>query len=235
MGFSVNVAIFPTGLSFGNTIQCSLSFINAGEDWLCWLISTPETQSICNRIGEGNTKIKVISQDDLDAELEKLNDNMKFNFLFGPSTSETQLSTLSLLFNHSYVPTFWFIEEDMKRKTVPRFLCSYSDSKIPMSIVEENQLFSFLSDDDVEFIRLNGIEWDVKSNRFNYRVKFPSDALHFDRYQIRKFQDQILNIFQEAKNKFGEHGVLGSHQKLPDGWSIAALDRFQQGGLSGGR
>ena len=231
----MNVAIFPTGLSFGITVQCSLSFLNAGEDWLCWLISTPETHSISKRIGEGNSKITVISQDDLGTELKKLNDNIEFNFLMGTSTRDTQLGTLSLLFNNSYVPKFWFIEENVKRNTNPRFLRSYLGSKIPMSIVEEDQLFSFLSDDDVDFVRLNKIEWDVKSNRFNYRVKFSTNASHFEKNQIRDFQDKILLIFQEAQERFGSHGVLGSHQRLPINWPVTVLDRFQQSGLRGGR
>jgi len=231
----VNVAIFPAGLTFGNTLQCSLSFLNAGENWLCWLISTPETQSICERFGEHNPKIKVIFQDDLGAELKKINDNVEFNFLIGPSTRETQLSTLSLLFNHSYIPEFWFIKENVKKNTDQRFLSTYTNSIISMSIIEETELHSFLSDDDVSFIQANNIGWDVKENRFTYKVKFPTNASHFEKNQIRDFQDKILLIFQEAQERFGDHGVLGSHQRLPRNWPVTALDRFQQSGLRGGR
>lgn len=231
----MNVAIFPTGLSFGNTIQCSLSFVNAGENWLCWLITTPETHPISKRIGEGNSKIKIIPKEDLSAELRELNEDIEFNFLVGPSTREEQLNTLSLLFNHSYVPKFWFVEEEAKRNSNPRVLRSYSDSKIPMAIIDENQLFSFLSEEDVNFVRSNGIEWDVKSNRFSYKVKLPPNASDLNPKQIRKFQDSILLNFQQAKIRFGEHGVFGSHPVLPKAWSIAALDRFQKDGLKGGR
>tara|TARA_B110000444_G_C18820026_1_gene587217 strand:- start:1222 stop:1920 length:699 start_codon:yes stop_codon:yes gene_type:complete len=232
----MKIAIFPSGLSSLNTLQCSLSFLNEGENWICWIISTPETRSVCERFEEYNPKIKAIFHDDLAEELEKANGDIEFNFLIGPSTREEQLRTLSLLFNHSYIPTFWFIEESPDQKNDKRFLSSYTGAKIPMSILEKTVVKSVLLADDLSFIQANRIIWDVHSNRFIYNVQFPRDAVEFSLKRIRGFQDKAVGILQEAQKRFGKHAVDGRHPPLGEfGWHQNAHDRFQQAGFRGGR
>ena len=232
----MQVAVFPSGLSSLNTLQCCLSFISEGDNWTCWIISTPETRSVCERFEEYNPKIKAIFHDDLEEELEKANDDIEFNFLVGPSTREEQLRALSLLFNHSYIPKFWFIEESPGRKNEKRFLSSYTDTKIPMSILEKTVVRSVLLADDLSFIQANRIIWDEQSSRFIYNIQFPNNASRFGKIKIRVFQDKALGIFQEAQKRFGKHAVEGRHPPLGRfGWHQNALDRFQQAGFRGGR
>ena len=231
----MKIAIFPSGLSFGNTLQCSLSFLKHSEDWLCWLITTEKTHSISKKIGEKEGRIRVIPLDDLKKAILNIDNNVEFQYLIGPGTREIQLTCISTLFNNSLTPTFWFIEENISKKNNNRFLRSYSDSRIDLIPIDEDQVHFILPIEDINFIQSKGIKWDIKSNRFTFKVTFPPNASLLGKKKIRKFQDQVIQDFQDSKNRFGAHGVVGSHEPIPNTWSVQSLDRFKKDGFRGGR
>ena len=231
----MSIAIFPPGLSFGNTLQCSLSFLRHSEKWACWLITTKETHPISKKIEEKEGGIRVIPQENLREAILGIDENVEFHYLIGPGTRELQLTCISTLFNNSYTPTFWFIEENISKKNSNRFLRSYSDSRIDLIPINEDQVHSILPIADIDFIQSKGIGWDVKSNRFTFKITFPPNASSFGKNEIRKFQDQVIQDFQDSKNRFGANGVVGSHDPIPNTWPIQSLDRFQKDGFRGGR
>ena len=231
----MGIAIFPPGLSFGNTLQCSLSFLKHSENWVCWLITTKETHSFAKRIAEKEDRVRVIPQDNLKEAILGVEDLVEFHYLIGPGTREIQLTCISTLFNNSHIPTFWFVEEKISKNNNNRCLRSYSDSRIDLIPINEDQVHLFLQIDDINFIQSKGVEWDIRSNRFTFKVTFPPNASSFDKNEIRRFQDQVIQDFQDSKNRFGAHGVVGSHEPIPNTWPIQSHDRFQKDGFRGGR
>jgi|TARA_B110000211_G_C13987365_1_gene512351 hypothetical protein len=231
----VDIAIFPPGLSLGNTLQCSLSFLNHSENWVCWLITTNETHFISEKIAGNEDRIRVISQENLKEAILGLDDNVEFHYLVGPGTREIQLNCISLLFNNSYTPTFWFIEEFFDKKKNKRHLTSYSESRIELVPMSENKVHSILPEGDINFIQSKGVGWDINFNRFTFKIIFPHNASLLGKVKVRIFQDQVIQDFQDTKKRFGAHGVIGSHEPIPNTWPIEALDRFKNEGISGGR
>lgn len=229
------IVVFPSGLSLGNTVQCSLSILIHNENWVCWLITTKETHSISKKIAENEERIRVIPRENLNKALDDVNESLEFHYLIGPGTREIQLDCISTLFNNSRIPTFWFIEENISKNKNNRCIRSYSDSVIDLVPINEDKVHSILPIDDIEFIKSKGVGWDSKSNRFTYKVTFPPNASLFDNNEVRKFQDQVIQDFQDSKNRFGAHGVIGSHEPIPNTWPVQSLDRFQRDGFRGGR
>jgi hypothetical protein len=233
----MRIAIFPPGLSIGNTLQCSLSFLENSENMVCWLITTKETHSVSKKIAENEERIRVIPRENLNKALDDVNESLEFHYLIGPGTREIQLYCISTLFNNSRTPTIWFIEENISKNKNKNNRCikSYSDSVIDLVPINEEKVHSILPIEDIEFIKSKGVGWDSKSNRFTYNVTFPPNASLFDKKEVRKFQDQVIQDLQDSKNRFGVHGVIGSHEPIPNTWPVQSLDRFQRDGFRGGR
>ena len=227
------IAVFPPGLSFGNTLQCSMSFLKHNANWTCWLVTTEETHQISEKISEKESRIRIIPQNDLTQAILGAGDDVEFHFLIGPGTREIQLECISALFNTSHIPKLWFIEENIS-KNDKRYLRNYYKSKIDLISVSGHEIQTILSTDDVNFIEKHGLVWDVNTNRFTFKVIIPPDAHQFNKAKIRKFQDRVIQTFQDAKNRFGTHGVIGSHEPIPNTWSVQSHDRFQKAGIRGG-
>ena len=226
---SQRVLVFPAGTSSGNTyqlIRCALSsdFFTSAVILQTGATKDP-SERIVNFVKEQHPDflISTLPVTDFQNSLPTMfAGDTKFHFVVGPSTTENQLLVFSGLISFTN-PTFWIIHEKHETGGLnDRSLRCFSHKQsFLLEWVSEEEILPILSKKVQNLVRKNNVQWDGKTARFSYEIKFPKKLLHRGKVSQRKWEQKQYILIHELRKALGIHGLIVTHAPIPQAWQAS--------------